>query len=518
MSKPGNGELSVSYINVRALSYLDKNREPITPTEEQFLILDAAVNTPDSLLINSLAGCAKTSTLEFMCQVLPVMPILSLAFNKKIADEMVKRLPGHVTAKTINGLGHGVWSKYTNKRLIVDKDKIYNILKGLIEKASRQEKSELYESMADTLKSVRWAKMQGYIPDNLYPGANHLISSEEFYAGLNDQLDGDPDRELVDWLLNESIKMAYSGLIDFDDQIYMPTLFGGTFPQFPLIMVDEAQDLSPLNHAMLDKLVSKRIIAVGDPWQSIYAFRGADTTSMGRLKKRFNMKEMTLSVTFRCPINIVINAHWRVPDFKWAPWAKEGEVIDLAKKEEPGDWKATSIPPYSAIICRNNAPLMSCALKLLQYGVGCRLLGSDLGPGLIRTLKKLCGERMEATQAEAMVAVDEWEETMLRKRKNEGTVHDKADCLRVFIEFGATLGAAVAYAEHLFKTDGPIQLMSGHKSKGLEFDVVYHLDPWLVPSKWATGEALEQELNLKYVIETRAKSTLLKVLSSNLKQ
>src|SRR5215467_2594137 len=348
----------------------------ITPTEEQLAIIQAAKERPESLLINALAGCAKTSTLLMICQALPVMPILSLAFNKKIADEMTKRLPGHVTAKTLNGLGHGVWAKYTNKRLIVDKDKTYNILKGVIERASRTEKSEIYEGMADTLKAVRWAKMQGYIPDGLYPNAKHLIQGDEFYAILNSETDGDIDRELVDFLLNEGIKAAYNGLIDFDDQIYMPTLFGGQFPQFPLVLVDEAQDLSPLNHAMLDKLVTRRLIAVGDPWQSIYAFRGAASGSMGLLKQRFQMVEMTLSITFRCPTKVVENVLWRVPLFKPAPWAKEGQVLDLTQ-EEKKEWSAKALPPGAAIICRNNAPLMGTALKLLQYGVGCRLLGSD---------------------------------------------------------------------------------------------------------------------------------------------
>jgi hypothetical protein len=48
---------------------------------------------------------------------------------------------------------------------------------------------------------------------------------------------------LIDSVLTDSIRLAYEGQIDFDDQIYMPTLFGGTFPRFPLVMVDEAQDL-----------------------------------------------------------------------------------------------------------------------------------------------------------------------------------------------------------------------------------------------------------------------------------
>lgn len=51
--------------------------------------------------------------------------------------------------------------------------------------------------------------------------------------------------------------------------------------------------------------------------------------------------------------------------------------------------------------------------------------------------------------------------------------------------------------------------MSGHKSKGLEWASVFHLDPWRIPSPFSRkGEALEQELNLEYVITTRTKSEL----------
>ena len=91
------------------------NEMPLTPpsfkpTEEQQLIIDAACNTQDSIIINALAGAAKTTTLELICKALPVMPILSLAFNKRIADEMSKRLPGHVKCQTLNSLGHRVWA------------------------------------------------------------------------------------------------------------------------------------------------------------------------------------------------------------------------------------------------------------------------------------------------------------------------------------------------------------------------------------------------------------------------
>lgn len=476
------------------------------PTDEQKAIVEAAKTTTDNLLINALAGAAKTTTLELICKALPFTPILSLAFNKRIADEMKLRLPGNVKAATVNSIGHGVWQSHVKRKLGLNDDKMYELMKIVIDELPKSQKWQARAVFADTLKAAKAAKMQGYIPDGSFPDANHLIKREDFIDDLEDEI----DVFVLDETLRRSITAAFAGAIDFNDQIYMPTLFNGVFPQFPLVCVDEAQDLSPLNHAMLDKLVSTRIIAVGDPWQSIYAFRGADTNSMRRLKVRFNCKEMTLSMSFRCPIEVVKVAHKRVPHMKWAPWAKEGRV------SAPEEWSASTLPDGAAIICRNNAPLFKCALELLKLGRGVKLVGTDLGPSLIRTMKKLGPESM--TREQTMAAIQQWQEEMSKKRKRKGAIADKADCLRVFAGFGETLSAAIAYAEHLFQANGPILLMSGHKAKGLEYDHVFFLNPGLIPSIWAESpEELDQEENIRYVIETRAKSELTMVTLEGLR-
>ena len=81
--------------------------------------------------------------------------------------------------------------------------------------------------------------------------------------------------------------------------------------------------------------------------------------------------------------------------------------------------------------------------------------------------------------------------------------------MRVFGEHGDSLGQAIGYAEHLFKQDGTIRLMTGHKSKGLEFDNVIWLDPWLLDM------TAEQDMNLAYVIGTRSQNSLM-MLDSNI--
>jgi DNA helicase-2/ATP-dependent DNA helicase PcrA len=470
------------------------------PTPEQQAIIDFALQSKESLLINALAGAAKTTTLELICRALPVQPILSLAFNKRIAEEMKKRLPGHVTSKTLNAVGHGIWASACGKRLTVDPKKSFELLKVVIEELPRNERSDARDCFAEVLKAISAAKMQGYIPEGKFSHAKRLTSRTDF----NESFDEEPGLlvlSLVDEVLSRSIAAAYEGLIDFDDQIYMPTLFGGTFPRFPLVLVDEAQDLSSLNHAMLRKLVTARLIAVGDPYQSIYAFRGAMTSSMARLREEFAMHEMTLSVSFRCPRKVVRRAWFRVPFMKWFEQAEEGHV------EQLDVWSTRDIPDGAAIICRNNAPLYKTAMDLIRAGRGVQLVGADIGPGLVKVLRSLGPESTPKEQCYGLI--DKWEAERLRKARGKASIADRAECLRVFVSFGRNLGEAISYAEHLFKQQGPVQLLSGHKSKGLEWDTVYHLDPWRIPSTYAaTPEELEQELNVRYVIETRAKREL----------
>jgi hypothetical protein len=401
----------------------------------------------------------------------------------------------------MNSVGHRVWAAAVGKRLTLDTRKTYGIVKGIIDALPRAQRSTAYDMMADIMKTVSRAKLSGYVPAGLSAGKG-LLDGAAFFGGLDEEPD-DLFCIIVNEALVQGIKQAYAGLIDFDDQIYMPTLFGGSFPIHARVMGDEAQDFSPLNQAMIARLVGPdtQLIAVGDPWQSIYAFRGADTKSMQWLAAHFNMAQMTLSVSFRCPIAVIENVHWRVPHMRWPEWARQGVVKELT------EWDAKCIPDNAAIICRNNAPLMSCALALLKAGRGIHLVGTDLGPQLVKALKKL-GET-DMKQEAVLVAIDQWEAEKLRKARNAGTVTDKAECLRVFAGFGPTLGAAIAYCEHLFAAQGPIQLLSGHKAKGLEWDTVYHLDPHRIPSPWSKeGEALEQEYNVKYVIKTRAKDAL----------
>lgn len=486
----------------------------VTPTPEQQAIIDQA-RSDESLLINALAGAAKTTTLVLLAQKLPMEPTLCLAFNKRIAEEMSKRMPGHIACSTLNSAGHRAWGSALGKRLFVDSDKTYKILSEMNSGAASPEvREQQSETFAATLRAVRIAKSMGYVPESMQQHGRSLINEGELYGALVQQLDVVP----TDWLLNRidkileiSIAKAYSGDIDFDDQIYMSTLFGGAYPRYPIILVDEAQDLSSLNHESLKKMFAGRLIAVGDPNQAIYAFRGAHHTSMDIMKVDFNMKELTLSTSFRCPIKVIENVHWHVPHMTWPEWAQPGQVTKLA------EFGSAQIPDGSAVICRNNAPIFSLAIRLIRSGRGIKLIGNDIGASLVKVLQKLGPGNL--TPEQALPLLQQWFDKELKACKTEAAenrLRERRDCLEVFVTAGSTLDEGIAYAQNIFNQNGPIQMMTGHKSKGGEWPIVFHLDPWLLPSKWArrlfeeTGEEgpLRQERNLKYVIDTRAQEAL----------
>lgn len=472
----------------------------MTPTPEQLAIISAARDTLDNLLVSALAGAAKTTTLELIAEALPDTSILALCFNKVTAIEMSGRLPKNCHAKTLNSLGHGIWQNAIGRRLRIESSKIYDITSAYIEGLSSEEKKLVYPRMSDLMNTVRFGKACGFVPEGI-PRMKALMREDEFFAHLDEKLEN-YEMDLVVHVTKESIVQAWQGLCDYDDQILMPTLGIGAFPRYPLILIDEAQDLSALNHAMLKKLVVKRIIAVGDPAQAIYGFRGAHEESMDLLKTTFSMTELPLSISFRCPRAVVEAARWRAPNMQYPEWAIEGSVTNKLS------WSPDDIPDGAVVICRNNAPLFRMAITLLKAGRYPELSGNDIGKALLKVMKKFGNSRMP--QTEVLQNISDWKEAQLKKSRKSGVraIEDKAECMTIFAEIGATLGDSIAYAEHLFSSCGPIKCMTGHKAKGLEFDHVYFLDRHLLDIEG-------QDRNLRYVIITRAKQTLTYINSEN---
>jgi superfamily I DNA/RNA helicase len=491
----------------------------MTPTPQQEAILSAVRDETDPVLVRARAGTGKTTTLTMMAGVMPSgSNLLALAFNVKIKKELEKRFPDWTQIMTINGLGHRAWGRAIGKRLILDEKKLGRLVTATCREAG-------FNADGDQWAAIRWAvsqaMLQGLIPSH-YPQATGLVPDDEpTWAAIGEPMAMTP--ALLGFArkaLIESIREAFAGNISFDDQIYMSALFNGVFPRFQNVMVDEAQDLSRLNHIMLKKTLGPdgRPMVVGDECQSVYAFRGADHESMNLIKAmRPSWIELPLSVTFRCPRIVVDRQHAHVPDYE----AHESNPLGSFSVAPP-KWDLAKLGCNSghgvAMLCRNNAPLVTIAFKLIRDGIGCHMIGRDIGKGLKALAKKIIKpEDMAPAMATAIAEWRDREFSIAQVKDDQAKmdrVEDQAGCLTAVLEGSQAKSGQSLFEEIeiLFsKESGAVTLSTGHRAKGLEWPIVIHLDPWRIPSKFALKNpaALRQEMNLRYVIETRAQRSLL---------
>ena len=507
---------------------------PLTPTDEQLNIISTLREQPNSLMISAYAGTAKTTSLQLAAPTIH-QPALSLAFNKKIADEIRPRLPQHFETRTLNSLGHRAWA-HGRVRLQIDSTKLGKLT------------TQTFKDLKITASSYQWdatrqlvtaAMLAGISPRD--EGTPLTEDTTEAWSDLTD-LTGEDFHFLYPIardILVESIHLAKSGVISFDDQIYCPTILGGHWPKYPVVFVDESQDLSPLNHRMLQLTLADtgRLVAVGDPRQAIYLFRGADATSMDTMRQlRPSWSDCQLTMTFRCPKRVVERQQSHAPGYTAHHSVKEGyfasafdrpraEGAPLPNEEEAEVWwsfkdaRLLSDGGTIAILCRNNAPLLSLAFKLLRQSIGCHMLGRDIGRGLQQLSKKLADD--DTTPITTFIeTLNSWAGTQhsisLANDKPEKAerILDQKESLLAVIEGSScrSAGDLRNALENLFRREsGQVTLSSIHRAKGLEWDTVIHLDPWRIPAKYALKKPAQllQEKNLLYVAETRTRCNLL---------
>lgn len=501
-----------------------------SPTEEQTAAISAA-REAGSLMISAFAGCAKSSTLEMMAPQIHV-PALALAFNKKIATDIAGRLPSNFEVKTLNSLGHFAWSRRLGgRRLKLDDRKIGGLVTEVLKehKIGRAAAGLLWDYVR---QSVSRAMQVGLLPQPERFAAASPLTADTDEEWTNICLDcGTPAGdvklvcELARSVLVRSVELALDGVICFDDQIYCPVVLGAPWPKFPCVFVDESQDLSPLNHEQLQNVLRPggRLVAVGDTLQAIYQWRGADAESMLNMRNLSDgWVDLPLTMTFRCPKVVVQRQQKHAKGFRAFEGNRDGEFRNWTGLE--AGWElpngssaagAASREGSIAVLCRNNAPLLSLAFKLLRRNVGVVMLGRDIGKGLVSLSRKICPDD-ELSSSDCEVRIRGWMESeagaAIAAGRSPDSVEDRGECLLAVLENARDAGQLRGLIDDLFSRQaGRVTLSSIHRAKGLEWDFVVHLDPWRLPSKQALragGSALGQEWNLKYVCETRTRDVL----------
>ena len=103
--------------------------------------------------------------------------------------------------------------------------------------------------------------------------------------------------------LKEKNAVDFEDMINDSARILREQELRGERLDFKYIIVDEYQDISRQRFNLtkeLSKLCSAKIIAVGDDWQSIYAYAGSDITLFTQFKKTFGYgEELSITKTYR---------------------------------------------------------------------------------------------------------------------------------------------------------------------------------------------------------------------------
>lgn len=299
---------------------------------------------------------------------------------------------------------------------------------------------------------------------------------------------------VTDMLLNE--KYVYDITVEDNHNFYANG-----------ILVHNCQDISPLQYEIVKKCRTPRgrLVAVGDQKQSIYAFMGSNLDSLHAIKNSPNTIELPLSMTYRCAESIVDEACKVFPDgIVAAPGASKGLVGNGTIHEaREGDF----------ILCRNNAPLADAFISLIRNGKKCSIIGKEFGNQLVSLIDSVD----DIFDLEKILL--DLEEKLSKKGLKNPTkteaydkVNEKVNVLLSLYEYFGSLDKvrSVIYDIFVENASRGIILSTIHKSKGLEADRVFFLEPGLIPSKYAVTElAMYAEKCLKFVGITRARKELI---------
>lgn len=487
------------------------------------------------LMLDAKAGSGKTFIITRAMELLPTSErVIALMFNKRNATDIQKKLPktgGWIEAKTTHSLGGRVLQK--NKGGPLNERKMFTILDEMdLGFAERR-------LIPDIRKLVSIAKAIGLVPYNCRGAWGLIEDSDETWADLIDHYAIDFDEpwqqeravQIARDALNVSIDHSgRDGCVEWDDMLYLPVIFRMSFPRYEWVFIDEAQDINPVQREMVQRALAPtgHLIAVGDPNQAIYGFRGADCESMQRIQEEMSAVKLPLSICYRCDREIIREAQTVVPEIEWHDERGEGLVTHGLKGSRAE--KLARFTPDAVILCPRNAPLVSAAFGLIRNKIACHMIGRDFADGLVKLLEKL--EASTAADAEKKLEAHlEMEIVRLfDKEAQRQVLEDKAATLRVFLEEAPANEPAdkiIRTIESLFdeNAEGMLTLCSIHKSKGGEWPRVFLMDSDVLGATTVSSLGtirelqrweIQQRRNLLYVAITRAEHELVFISSDEM--
>ncbi len=261
------------------------------------------------MLVLAGPGCGKTAVITGRIAALVmggVSPrdILSVTFTKAAALEMKRRfesLVGEEGAGVVFGTFHSIFfnilrqERHLDSGCILAEDAKIGFLKEIL-KLLYGDRLYEFETVLSLSREISLVKGNGISVENFYSNTFPYDEFQEIY------------KEYTRFL-------AENRRLDFDDinsGLYAlfknePETLKKWSSRFKYILVDEFQDINPIQYGIVDMLANPlyNLFAVGDDDQAIYRFRGSDPSYMlGFPKKYKNCAVVNLSCNYRCAPDI----------------------------------------------------------------------------------------------------------------------------------------------------------------------------------------------------------------------
>jgi DNA helicase II / ATP-dependent DNA helicase PcrA len=257
---------------------------------------EAVLATEGPLLVIAGAGSGKTRVLTYrvahLINAVGAKPneILAITFTNKAAGEMKERLE-HLLGPKSRGLWvltfHAACGRilrreaqrlgYRSNFTIYDQADQVRLVKQCLEELERDPKRFTPRGIHSQISNAK----------------NQLVSPDEY----SNRVQSFYDQTVADAYQLYQRRLFASNAVDFDDLLMLTVDVLERFPEarekwqnaFRYVLVDEYQDTNHAQYRLLQLVAEKdmNLCAVGDPDQSIYAFRGADINNILDFERDF---------------------------------------------------------------------------------------------------------------------------------------------------------------------------------------------------------------------------------------
>lgn len=499
-----------------------------------------ALNGPVAIIAG--AGSGKTRTIShriaygIQTGAYSASRVFALSYTNKAAAEIRTRLrqlgAGEVAVRTFHSAALAqlqyFWPQLTESfapKLVTNK---HGLIQEVLSEMGIRGSQDLKSSLQSEVEFLRYS-MQDIDRYGDSGRQIEVLSVEKFIEFFKNYEEFKQKRRIIDW---EDALLLTVGLLR--DQ---PRMLAHVQQQYRFFTVDEYQDISPLQQALLETWLGERqeLCVVGDPRQTIYTFAGARSDFLTGFDQRYpDASVFELNKNYRSSLEIVALANRVSPATPLEAIRQVSSTPKFKAFQSAAD-EATKITQQIlaalsekvpareiAVLTRTNSQLVEIERELKAEGVDYQVRGSgrffkrpevSMALGAIRALQP--GQLTEPLFVEVskIITALGWQST--------GEKNDKWQALNWFVEVLEEINASVL-DEYLRELDerersghepvrDAVMLATIHGTKGLEFEMVFliGLNQGYFPIGYAkTEQERAEELRLFYVAVTRAKNFL----------